>query len=67
MNEKQQKAAKVFAAKWKGKGDEKQHTQTFWLELLQQVYGIEINDFAVMRYRELCSREHNRFALQSGG
>lgn len=41
MNEKEQKAAaKAFAAKWKGVGDEKQHTQTFWLELLQQVYGV---------------------------
>ncbi|MBQ7479677.1 MAG: hypothetical protein IJT01_12425 [Selenomonadaceae bacterium] len=37
MNEKEQKAAaKAHAAKWNGKGDEKQHTQTFWL--LQQAY-----------------------------
>ncbi len=42
MKETEQKAvAKAFAAKWKGVGDEKQHTQTFWLELLQQVYGVE--------------------------
>lgn len=42
MTEKEQKAAaRAFAAKWKGIGDEKQHTQTFWLELLQQVYGVE--------------------------
>ena len=36
----QKAAAKTFAAKWQGVGDEKQHTQTFWLELLQQVYGV---------------------------
>lgn len=41
MKESEQKtAAKAFAAKWQGIGDEKQHTQTFWLELLQQVYGV---------------------------
>jgi methylase of polypeptide subunit release factors len=33
-------AAKQFAADWKGRGDEKQETQTFWLALLQKVYGI---------------------------
>ena len=33
-------AAKQFAADWNGKGDEKQETQSFWLALLQKVYGI---------------------------
>ena len=33
-------AAKQFAADWQGRGDEKQETQTFWLALLQKVYGI---------------------------
>ena len=33
-------AAKQFAADWKGRGDEKQETQSFWLTLLQKVYGI---------------------------
>lgn len=37
----QKKAAAEFAAKWQGKGDEKQHSQKFWLELLQKVYGVE--------------------------
>ena len=42
MKETEQKAAaKAFATKWKGVGDEKQHTQTFWLELLHEVYGVE--------------------------
>ena len=42
MKETEQKAAaKAFTAKWKGVGDEKQHTQTFWLELLHEVYGVE--------------------------
>ena len=34
------KAAKEFAEFWKNKGDEKQHTQAFWLSLLRDVFGI---------------------------
>ena len=34
-------AAAKFAADWKGRGDEKQETQRFWLSLLQNVYGVE--------------------------
>ncbi len=34
-------AAARFAADWKGRGDEKQETQAFWLALLQKVYGVE--------------------------
>lgn len=42
MNENdQRKAAKAFAEKWKGVGDEKQHTHTFWIELFQKVFGVE--------------------------
>ena len=33
-------AAKEFAANWKGRGDEKQETQAFWMSLLQKVYGV---------------------------
>ena len=41
MNEvEQRKAAKEFAALWKGRGDEKQETQQFWSDLLHRVYGI---------------------------
>jgi hypothetical protein len=34
-------AAKQFSADWQGRGDEKQDTQSFWLALLQKVYGVE--------------------------
>lgn len=37
-------AAKQFAADWRGKGYEKGHSQTFWLSLLQKVYGVEEPD-----------------------
>ncbi|MDY4413804.1 MAG: type IIL restriction-modification enzyme MmeI, partial [Ruminococcus sp.] len=42
MNEKEQKkAAKEFAEYWKDKGYEKGQSQTFWIELLQKVLGVE--------------------------
>lgn len=42
MTDTQQKsAAKAFAAYWKGKGDEKQETQRFWIDLLTKVFGLE--------------------------
>lgn len=37
-------AAKQFAIDWQGKGYEKGHSQTFWLALLQKVYGVEEPD-----------------------
>ena len=36
----QRLAAKQFAQDWAGRGDEKQETQSFWLSLLQKVFGI---------------------------
>lgn len=37
----QQQAAKKFAAYWKDKGYEKGESQSFWLSLLRDVYGVE--------------------------
>ena len=36
----QRQAAKEFAEFWKGKGYEKGESQTFWLNLLRDVYGV---------------------------
>ena len=42
MTDLQQKAAaKQFAKNWAGHGDEKQETQRFWIDLLQNVFGVE--------------------------
>ncbi len=41
MGSTQQKAAKEFAEKWKGKGYEKGECQPFWLSLLRDVYDIK--------------------------
>lgn len=37
----QRKAAKEFAAFWKGRGYEKGESQIFWINLLRDVYGVE--------------------------
>ena len=45
MTDAQRKAAaRQFAEDWAGRGDEKQDTQTFWLALLQKVFGVEEPD-----------------------
>lgn len=42
MTEKQQRdAAKSFVSYWKNHGDEKQETQRFWMDLLQNILDIE--------------------------
>ena len=42
MTELEQKiAAKQFVQDWTGRGDEKQETQSFWLALLQRIFGIK--------------------------
>lgn len=37
----QKRAAREFARKWTGRGNEKEDTQSFWLELLRDVIGME--------------------------
>ncbi len=41
MADTQQQAAKAFAEFWKNKGYEKGESQSFWLSLLRDVYGVE--------------------------
>lgn len=42
MTEQQQKAAaRQFVKDWLGHGDEKQETQRFWIDLLQNVFGVD--------------------------
>lgn len=40
---KKENAAK-FVKNWQGKGDEKQHCQQFWTELLRDVLGVAVNN-----------------------
>ena len=56
----QKKAAKAFAEAWKDKGDEKQHTQQFWSDLLHRVYGI--TDFSQrVEFEKRVPLEHTSF------
>ena len=41
INSNQKKAAKEFAARWIEQGYEKGETQRFWLDLLQNVFGVQ--------------------------
>ncbi len=42
MTEKEQKAAaKDFVGKWAGHGNEKSETHSFWIDLLEHVFGVE--------------------------
>ena len=38
----EQKNAKVFVKKWLNKGNEKQDTSKFWIDLLTLVFGVKI-------------------------
>lgn len=57
----QRKAAKAFAEKWKGIGDEKQDTHTFWIELFQKVFGVkDATDQFKLRASEILCPWDNR-------
>lgn len=56
----QKTAAKAFAAYWKDKGYEKGESQAFWLELLQNVFGIE-NPAHYIVFEEQVQLDHTSF------
>ncbi len=58
--DRQKSAAAAFAAKWQGKGDEKQDSQRFWIELLQKVYGVE-DPASFVRFETRVKLSHTSF------
>lgn len=61
ISEQQKKrAAKEFAAYWKGKGYEKGESQKFWLELLGQVFGVE-NPSHYIEFEDQVHLDHTSF------
>lgn len=61
MNDTQQKtAAKKFAEYWQGKGYEKGESQSFWLSLLRDVYGIEQPE-QFIKFEEKVHLDHTSF------
>ena len=61
MTEKEQKKyAKAFAERWNGKGYEKGESQLFWIDLLQNVYGVNnISEF--ITFEEQVKLDHTSF------
>ena len=56
----QTKAAAAFADFWAGKGDEKQETSRFWIDLLQNVLGIE-NPAKYIEFEKRVKLSHTSF------
>lgn len=56
----QQQAAREFAAFWKGKGNEKSQSQTFWISLLRDVYGVEHPE-GFITFEEQVHLDHTSF------
>nr|WP_325258505.1 DNA methyltransferase [uncultured Oscillibacter sp.] len=56
----QRTAAKQFAADWAGKGYEKGHSQTFWLSLLQKVFGVAEPD-TFITFEDQVMLDHTSF------
>ena len=59
--EKQQSAAAAaFAKRWQGRGYEKGESQTFWIELLTDVFGVE-EPSAYIRFEQQAQLDHTSF------
>ena len=56
----QQKAARDFAQRWKGKGYEKGESQIFWSTLLTEVFGVEHVDTFLL-YEQQVHLDHTSF------
>ena len=56
----QQKAAKEFAQRWKGKGYEKGESQIFWSTLISEVFGVEHVDTFLL-YEQQVHLDHTSF------
>ena len=60
QDNKQKIAAKAFAEKWKDHGYEKGESQSFWLELLQNVLGVE-NPYDIITFEHQVQLSHTSF------
>ena len=61
MTEKQQSmAAAAFAKKWEGRGYEKGESQTFWIELLTEIFGVE-SPSVFITFEQQAQLDHTSF------
>lgn len=56
----QKKAAKDFILRWEGRGNERQDSQSFWLDLLGSVYGIA-NPSEYITFEDKVMLDHTSF------
>ncbi len=56
----QKKAAKEFIGRWKNRGNERQDSQSFWLDLLGSVFGIE-NPSTYITFEDKVMLDHTSF------
>lgn len=56
----QKKQAKAFIKRWENRGSERQDSQSFWLDLLQSVYGIE-NPTEYISFENSVALDHTSF------
>lgn len=56
----QKKQAKAFIKRWENRGSERQDSQSFWLDLLQSVYGIE-NPTEYISFENKVALDHTSF------
>ena len=56
----QRQAAAEFAARWKERGSEKEDSQRFWIDLLENVYGIK-NVTEFVRFEEKAALDNTSF------
>lgn len=56
----QKKQAKDFIERWKGRGNERQDSQSFWLDLLSSVFGIE-NPSTYITFEDKVMLDHTSF------
>lgn len=57
---KQKKQAKDFIERWSGRGNERQDSQSFWLDLLGSVFGIE-NPSTYITFEDKVMLDHTSF------
>ena len=57
---KQSQAAAAFAKEWAGRGYEKGETQTFWLQLLRDVFSVE-QPYNYIHFEERIKFKHTSF------
>lgn len=55
------KAAKAFAERWKNRGYEKGESNIFWLDLLQNVYGVDVYGTDFIIFEEHLHIDHTSF------